>query len=327
MKPMRPFLLTLALVWTAASMAAFLYSQQQNIPSALLSALLPAFLLEIGFYLVTGFEWARRAFDSLGPKPVRAFLLLSSAVAPYLIESSRTGSFSLRSFLMLTALAAMASFWYVILPASLGMDLLFLCLLAAVSLTRIFAEIYVRPTPGLQLEILGRLMWIRLSIMAILSVRGLAGARVGFLPNAKEWRVGIEQFVYFLAVGGAVAYFLRFANFRPVPLAWWKFALFVPGTFLAILWVVALSEEFFFRGFLQPLLARGFGSETAGLIVASALFGSVHLWFRKFPNWRFAVVAAVAGLFYGIAYRRARSIRASMVTHALVVTAWKSLFA
>ena len=289
-------------------------------------ALLPAFLLEIGLYLATGFEGARRAFDAFGPKSVRALLLVVSAVAPYFVASSRTGSFSWRSLLWLGFLAGLASFWYVVLPATLGADLLFLILIAALFLTKAFAEIYVRPMPTLQLEILGRLMWIRVTMMAILSIRGLKGARVGFLPNSKEWRIGIEQFAYFIPVGGAVAYFIRFANFRPLPLVWWKFALFVPGMFLGILWVVALSEEFFFRGFLQTVLARAMRSETAGLIAASALFGSVHLTFRQFPNWRFALVAAIAGLFYGIAYRRAHSIRASMVTHALVVTTWRSLF-
>jgi membrane protease YdiL (CAAX protease family) len=44
---------------------------------------------------------------------------------------------------------------------------------------------------------------------------------------------------------------------------------------------------------------------------------------RAFPNWRFALLAAVAGVFYELAFRRARSIRASMVTHALVVTTWR----
>ncbi|MDP9115318.1 MAG: hypothetical protein M3O20_16765 [Acidobacteriota bacterium] len=37
-------------------------------------------------------------------------------------------------------------------------------------------------------------------------------------------------------------------------------------------------------------------------------------------------MAAVAGVFYGLAYRQARSIRASMVTHALTVTAWRLFF-
>ena len=60
--------------------------------------------------------------------------------------------------------------------------------------------------------------------------------------------------------------------------------------------------------------------------MTSLLFGAAHLWFRDFPNWRMAAVAAVAGVFYGLAFRQAKSIRASMVTHALTVTAWRVFF-
>jgi hypothetical protein len=52
-----------------------------------------------------------------------------------------------------------------------------------------------------------------------------------------------------------------------------------------------------------------------GLIAASVAFGVVHLWFRAFPNWRFALLAAVAECFTGWLFVGA-SIRASMVTHA-----------
>ena len=60
---------------------------------------------------------------------------------------------------------------------------------------------------------------------------------------------------------------------------------------------------------------------------ASVAFGFCHLWFRGFPNWRFAIVAAVAGWFYGKAYERGQGIRAAMVTHALAVTVWQTLSA
>ena len=98
------------------------------------------------------------------------------------------------------------------------------------------------------------------------------------------------------------------------------------ATFLGILWVVALSEEFFFRGLLQQWMTQWTGSAAAGLAGTSIVFGAVHLGFRGFPNWKFAVAAATAGWFYGRAYQQARSIRASMVTHALVVTLWRALF-
>jgi membrane protease YdiL (CAAX protease family) len=90
--------------------------------------------------------------------------------------------------------------------------------------------------------------------------------------------------------------------------------------------VVALGEEFFFRGLLQQWITGWLHNDWAGLLVTSLLFGSVHLWYRPFPNWRIAALAGVAGVFYGMAYRQARSIRASMVTHALTVTAWRLFF-
>ena len=52
-------------------------------------------------------------------------------------------------------------------------------------------------------------------------------------------------------------------------------------------------------------------------------FGSVHLWFKPFPNWRFAIMAALAGVFYGLAFQKEKSVRASAVTHALTVTVWR----
>jgi membrane protease YdiL (CAAX protease family) len=94
-----------------------------------------------------------------------------------------------------------------------------------------------------------------------------------------------------------------------------------------MLWVVALSEEFFFRGVLQRQLSRLLANETAAVLIASVLFGLAHLPFRQFPNWRFALVAATAGFFYGRAFSRAGNIRAAMVTHALVNTTTRMLFA
>jgi membrane protease YdiL (CAAX protease family) len=77
---------------------------------------------------------------------------------------------------------------------------------------------------------------------------------------------------------------------------------------------------------LQAWLESWFKSALFGLAAASVLFGAVHLTFHAFPNWRFAILAAVAGVFYGRAYMTARSVRAAMVTHALVNTAWRVFF-
>jgi len=286
----------------------------------------PAFLVELCFYLVPGFAGARKKFDALGSKPWRAALLSASGLLPYLIETSRLGSFRLIPCAELIAIVLVAAFWYAWIRPTLLPDLLFLGFMAAVYLSRPFDQLYGHPAPHLALGILGQLMWIRLGLMAVLSLRGLEDAGFGFVPSREEWRVGAQHYLYFLPVGAALGYWERFARFHPQQLEWWKFAALLVATFAGILWVVALAEEFFFRAFLQQVLARRLHSETIGLLAASVLFGLAHLPFRRFPNWRVAIIGGVLGLFCGLALIKARSVKASMVTHALVVTTWRMFF-
>ena len=324
---MRQFLTTLVLVWIAACIAAYAYSQQQHISSGIALAVVPAFLVELTFYLWPGFPAARKKFDALGSKPLRAALLSASAVLPYLMETSRTGTFHLISFIELLGVVLVAAFWYAWIPrGGFMVDLLFLGFMAAVYLSRPFDQLYGHPAPHVALGILGQLMWIRLGLIAVLSLRGLEDARFGFVPSREDWRVGVQHYLYFLPVGAALGYWERFARFHPQQLEWWKFAALLVATFAAILWVVALAEEFFFRAFLQQVLTRRLHSETVALLAASVLFGLAHLPFRKFPNWRVAIIGGVLGLFCGLALIKARSVRACMVTHALVVTTWRMFF-
>jgi uncharacterized protein len=326
MKHMRQFLTTLFLVWIAACIGAYFYSQQQHISSSVTIALIPAFMVELAFYLVPGFPSARKAFDALGSKPLRAALLAASGVIPYLIEALRTRTFRLVSFVELLALVSVAAFWYAWISRGTLADLLFLGFMAAVYLSKQFDHIYGRPAPHVALLILGQLMWIRLGLLAVLSLRSLDDARFGFVPTREEWRIGVQHFLYFLPIGAALVYLVQLGSLRPQPLSWWKFGALLVLTFGGIFWVVSLAEEFFFRAFLQRVLARGMHSETVGLLAAAGLFGLAHLPFRGFPNWRLAIVAGALGIFCGLSLLRARSVRASMVTHALVATTWRMFF-
>jgi membrane protease YdiL (CAAX protease family) len=106
---------------------------------------------------------------------------------------------------------------------------------------------------------------------------------------------------------------------------WWRTAGEGIATFFGILWVVALSEELFFRGFIQRALAKSWGN-IAAILVSALLFGGAHLWVHAFPNWQHALVAALLGMACGLAYWWAGSVRASMVTHAFVVVTWRLFF-
>lgn len=318
------FVLALALWWAAVCIAGAVYSQQQHIPTRVVFAVIPAFLLEIGFYLVLAIDGVRARMEALPPVIVAPFLWVC-AVLPYSIYATAAGVFHWPLWGLVAALSAVAAAWFVVLPASVATDLLFLVLMAGVQLSKVFHTIYLSPVDRLHLDILGQLMWVRTGIGAALWIRKVKGVGFGFLPSGKDWAIGALYFLFFIPPGVVAVVALGFAKVHAVTPGW-KLAATVAGTFLGILWVVALSEEFFFRGLLQQWLSRWLGSETRGLVLASILFGSVHLPFGRFPNWKFAIVAAIAGVFYGLAFRKAGSIRASMVTHALVVTMWRTFF-
>jgi membrane protease YdiL (CAAX protease family) len=324
---LRSFAITVFAVCAVLSIAGWVYSQQLSISAPLAAAIIAAFLIEAVFYLAPGFEWIREELRRR-LSPVRlAGLLVASATLPYLAYSAPSGQFRWSALGMLLLLAGVAGFWYVLLPRGAATDIAFVAVMAIVVLEKLFRLIYLSPDPRLPLEILGQLMWIRLGVAAVLIVRGVEGTGFGFIPNRREWRIGALHYVCFIPFGTALALLSGFARFRIPDAPWWQVMLVAAGTFLGMLWVVALGEEFFFRGLLQQWLSKWLGSSVAGLLIASVLFGLVHLPFRAFPNWRFAAIAAVAGLFYGNAFRKAGGIRASMVAHALVNTTWRVFLA
>jgi len=334
MKPMqkqeqgtwRDFLLTLILVWISAGIAAYVYSQHQNIPAPVRNAVLPAFLLELALYLAPGFAAVRQSFDKIGPPAPRALLLLISAVLPYCLATLLLRDFQLSAFLLLAGLSIPLCFWFVLAGGSLFSDILFLAFAAAVYLSHVFRHIYPEPHAHVALQILGALMWIRVGIMAVCSLRKLT-VTFGFWPNAEEWITGLTFYLFFLPVAGGLAWFLRYPVLRLASTVWWLVPLIGIGYFFGFLWVVCLAEEFFFRGYLQQRLGQACRSDILGLILASIVFGLVHLPFRHFPNWRHVALAGVLGVCCGLAYLRGKSVRASMVTHALVVATWKMFFA
>ena len=77
------------------------------------------------------------------------------------------------------------------------------------------------------------------------------------------------------------------------------------GAVAAVLVVVGLCEELFWRGFVQ---------QRAGFVLALAAYGAVHLWERK-PV--LVLAAVVAGAFWGALYAWRGSLTAPLVSHAL----------
>jgi hypothetical protein len=312
------FRAALLIGWIALGAAGLLYARAKGIPDWAALPVLAAFLAEYPFYLVTGFVTLRERFSG-ARLPV---FLLAGAVLPYLICCLGAIPFEWGSLVRLAALALAIGLWFLVLPRKPVFDLAFLAFLGYVELGRYFDGIYPTPYPKVQAKILGNLALIQAAVMSLLVARRIREPGFGFVPNRREWRAGILNYFYFLPVGFALVLALHATHFVTPKPVW-----YVAATFLGFLWVAGLVVQFYFNGVLRQWLEDAGCSPMLALAVVSVLFGAVHLWFRGFPNWRWAPIAAALCWFCGRACDRAGSIRAGTVTHALVVATWRAFLA
>jgi len=82
----------------------------------------------------------------------------------------------------------------------------------------------------------------------------------------------------------------------------------------------ALPEEVLFRALIQNLLMQRFGPGTRTLLLASFIFGCAHLdnGPQPLPNWRYMILATVAGFAYGKVFQKASTVLSSAGLHMLV---------
>jgi len=82
----------------------------------------------------------------------------------------------------------------------------------------------------------------------------------------------------------------------------------------------ALPEEILFRSLIQNFLMLRFGSSTRTLLVAAFIFGCAHLdnGPQPLPNWRYMILATIAGVAYGFVFRKASTVLSSATLHMLV---------
>jgi membrane protease YdiL (CAAX protease family) len=319
-KPIRYYWITLGIGWALLATAAVIYAQLKSIPTALAAPLALAFLAEYPFYLLPGFRAARERFLAQG-RARAAFVLACSAVFPWLVYALGTHHFNVPALVVMVSIAVLMSFWFVVFPAHPAADLIYLAIFAAIMLLKVFGRIYPAPMPKLEISVLGHVTLVRLLAFSFVCFRGGVDAEFRFMPNRREWLAGAKWFVLLMPVTGAVYWALDLVRVRPHPLN----AGLAAGTFLGILWLTCMFEEFIFRGLLQPWITQWTSSAAAGIAISAVLFGCVHLSFHgAFPNWRWAIVASVLGVFLALARRSTGGIQAGMVAHALTVTVWKT---
>jgi len=223
-------------------------------------------------------------------------------------------------------LTAIFSFWHVILPRRAAYDIGFLIIAAAPVITRAFSRIYLAPDKHVRSEILGQLMWIRVGIIALLVLREWDPGPFSLWPTLQEWRTGAIYYCVTIVPVALLALAVHDVRWSPMTGEWWRVGGLAVGTFFGFLWTTALGEELFFRGVVARALLDHLPPRALAILLSSVIYGSAHLWFHAFPDWRQALVAALLGIFLGDAYARTGSVRVSMVAHTLVITTWRLFF-
>jgi len=82
----------------------------------------------------------------------------------------------------------------------------------------------------------------------------------------------------------------------------------------------ALPEEILFRSLLQNWIALRSGENTRTLLAAGLLFGCAHLdnGPQALPNWRYMILATIAGVAYGKVFQKSSTVLSSSLLHMLV---------
>ncbi|MGO9776740.1 MAG: type II CAAX prenyl endopeptidase Rce1 family protein [Terracidiphilus sp.] len=168
------------------------------------------------------------------------------------------------------------------------------------------------------LAIFNKVLLLDAGIYGFIAVRQLEGIGFDLRLRLRDAANGLRELAWYTPIALALGLSLGFLHLH---LAWPGFFA-IAGAGLFTFFFIAVPEELFFRGWLQNLLERRMG-RTAALMVTAILFGLAHFNKRTAHfNWRYVLLAAVAGLFYGRAWRRERRVGASAITHASADVIW-----
>jgi len=158
---------------------------------------------------------------------------------------------------------------------------------------------------------------ILLALTIFLGFRTLPGMKYR-VPVARDLAYGVAGFLVtapVLIVAG------RLLNFIPpfhVPEH--PSATRIGLTFLVIAAGTALPEEILFRSLIQNWMMQRYGFTTRVLLVSGLIFGCAHLdnGPQPLPNWRYMILATIAGIAYGKVFQKSSSVFSSITFHALV---------
>jgi membrane protease YdiL (CAAX protease family) len=278
-----------------------------------------AALLTLVPYLVVAFfsDFAAARVRAL---PIWARLVCPAALAiPYLLVACGAGAFRWGWFAL-----------YVLLPVAIALllgqaarvdaeqrgnwrDFLVLVVLGLAVDLRWFEGAW----PA-HLAVFNKILLLDAGIYGFVLIRQLDGTGFDLRLRLKDLGIGLREASIYTPLALALGLSLGFLHLH----GGWPGIAPIAGTWVFTFLFIAVPEELFFRGWLQNLLEKRLGRYGA-LLVTACLFGLAHFNKRAAHfNWRYVLLAALAGIFYGRAWRDERRVGASAVTHATVDAIW-----
>ena len=168
------------------------------------------------------------------------------------------------------------------------------------------------------LAIFSKMMLVDTGIYSFIALRNLPGTGFDLLMRWRDLVTGLREVALYTPLALVLGLGLGFLHWHNG----WPGIVHIAEAWGFTLFFIAVPEELFFRGWVQNLLETRMGRMPA-LLATSILFGLSHFNKRAaFFNWRYVLLATIAGFFYGRAWRRNRRVAASAITHATVDTIW-----
>jgi membrane protease YdiL (CAAX protease family) len=310
-------------LWAALTLTGALYASWLGYGGRGFAATLTAFLF---YFLVMLLFAARGVADGLAARfgAGSGYMLGVAAFLVYLIYALGTNTFAF------ARAAAVAGLVFVPLalaasaerrPPGAWQD--FLTIAGIWVAVKFSLAHWLWPYPGGRLAyVLTVLLCVNIALASFLLLRRMNG--IGYsIGWGRRWGFFVlASLIVFACIAIPLGRAIHFIEFAPYWSEWRSLPLLSLGIFFFTAW----PEEFLFRGLLQNMLARASNSEFAGWWTASILFGFSHITNMGFPNWRYVLLASIAGFFYGWTWRKTGSIFASALVHAGVDVLWHLLF-
>jgi hypothetical protein len=284
-----------------------------------LFSVLAGFILQLALYWIPGFASIRGCIEAHFSRRGRAVAIGAALLIPYVVYGTGTGAWTALSFAKLLIIAAFALGIYASAPVNSQklswQDVAVMLIIVVPMYTGFHRYIWTAPV---YLDVMARLFSVALAAFAVLSMRPLADVGYAWRLEVGDWTEGLKQLLFFTAIGLPAGFVLHFIGWHPRGEGIAAIALSFAGIFLFI----AVAEELFFRGILQNLLEKSIVNKYMARGIASIIFGLSHI-HHGFPNWRYVIMASIAGWFYGTAWHNRRSVVSASVAHALVDTLWR----